>query len=111
MTGAGVPVAPDGIDLWAVLADDDNGLLHVARSRLTEDRFPSLTPECPQVHWFEREIAEQSGVRPEGHGGNRRRNGRRRRRGRRQRRRCGDAERGRCRAHGRVSGCRFFRRY
>jgi Ni,Fe-hydrogenase III large subunit len=63
----GVPAAPDGIDLWAVLADDDNGLLHVARSRLTEDRFPSLTPECPQVHWFEREIAEQWGLCPVGH--------------------------------------------
>ncbi|HEV8266802.1 MAG TPA: hydrogenase, partial [Thermoanaerobaculia bacterium] len=31
------------------------------------DRFPALTPDCPQVHLFEREIAEQVGVRPDGH--------------------------------------------
>src|SRR5207245_1202926 len=28
---------------------------------------PALTLECPQAHWFEREIAEQWGIRPEGH--------------------------------------------
>ena len=37
------------------------------KTRLTSDCFPSLTPDCPQVHLFEREIAEQYGVRPEGH--------------------------------------------
>ena len=26
-----------------------------------------MTPDCPQVHLFEREIAEQWGVVPEGH--------------------------------------------
>src|SRR2546426_10499172 len=31
------------------------------------DSFPSLTPELPEVHLFEREIAEQWGIRPEGH--------------------------------------------
>jgi Ni,Fe-hydrogenase III large subunit len=64
----GVPAAePERCDLWAVLADDENSLLHVARTPLIEDRFPSLTLECPQVHWFEREIAEQWGLRAEGH--------------------------------------------
>jgi Ni,Fe-hydrogenase III large subunit len=29
--------------------------------------YPSLTPDCPQVHLFERELAEQFGVQPEGH--------------------------------------------
>jgi hypothetical protein len=29
--------------------------------------FPSLTPRCSQLHLFEREIAEQFGVVPEGH--------------------------------------------
>ena len=38
-----------------------------ATTTLDSDRFPSLTPDCPQVHLFEREIAEQYGVRPEGH--------------------------------------------
>lgn len=31
------------------------------------DSFPSLTPECPQFHMFEREIAEQWGITPVGH--------------------------------------------
>ena len=31
------------------------------------DRYPAITPDCPQAHWFEREIAEQWGVVPEGH--------------------------------------------
>lgn len=29
--------------------------------------YPSLTAECPQFHLFEREIAEQFGIRPENH--------------------------------------------
>jgi Ni,Fe-hydrogenase III large subunit len=55
------------VDLYAVLADSTHGLLHVARTTLDTDRFPSLTPDCPQAHLFEREIAEQYGVCPEGH--------------------------------------------
>ena len=31
------------------------------------DRYPSLTCDVPQAHWFEREIAEQWGVVPVGH--------------------------------------------
>ena len=53
--------------LHAVVADSARALLHVGRTTLDADSFPSLTPECPQVHLFEREIAEQHGVRPEGH--------------------------------------------
>jgi Ni,Fe-hydrogenase III large subunit len=56
-----------GLDLYAVLADHSRALLRVAKTPLTGDRFPSLTPDCPQVHLFEREVAEQFGVRPEGH--------------------------------------------
>ena len=41
--------------------------MRVGKTTLDSDRFPSLTPDCPQVHLFEREIAEQCGVRPEGH--------------------------------------------
>jgi Ni,Fe-hydrogenase III large subunit len=67
----GVPAsaapAHDPVDLYAVLADAGRALLQVARTRLESDSFPSITPECPQVHLFEREIAEQFGVRPEGH--------------------------------------------
>ncbi len=41
--------------------------MRVGKATLDSDRFPSLTPDCPQVHLFEREIAEQYGVCPEGH--------------------------------------------
>ena len=38
------------------------------RHRTTVEReYASLTPECPQAHWFEREIFEQYGLRPVGH--------------------------------------------
>lgn len=52
--------------LFAVLADDLNGVLSCL-SASVGDRYPALTPDCPQAHWFEREIAEQWGVLPEGH--------------------------------------------
>ena len=60
--------ASDGpVDLYAVLADSARAILRVGATRLGSESFPALTPECPQVHLFEREIAEQYGVRPEGH--------------------------------------------
>ena len=55
------------VDLYAVLADSGGALLHVGKTTVESDHFPSITPECPQVHLFEREIAEQYGVRPDGH--------------------------------------------
>jgi Ni,Fe-hydrogenase III large subunit len=61
----GHPVA-EGLDLYAVLARDWKGELVLLHTRVKES-FPSLTPECPQVHLFERELAEQYGVRPQGH--------------------------------------------
>lgn len=56
-----------GIELLAVLAADAAGELGAIRTRVQGDSFPSLTPECPQMHLFEREIAEQYGVVPLGH--------------------------------------------
>jgi hypothetical protein len=53
--------------LWAVIADDGPGALGLARCVLAEDGFPSLTPAAPQAHLFEREMAEQLGLRPQGH--------------------------------------------
>jgi Ni,Fe-hydrogenase III large subunit len=55
------------VDLYAVLADSARGLLGAGKTTLDSDHFPSLTPECPQVHLFEREIAEEYGVCPEDH--------------------------------------------
>jgi Ni,Fe-hydrogenase III large subunit len=57
----------DGDRLHAVLADSRRSVLHLGQTRLGGGRFPSLTPDCPQVHLFEREIAEQYGYLPEGH--------------------------------------------
>lgn len=59
---------PDGdeIMILAVLAHDSQGMLELCRTRVC-DRYPALTPDVPQVHWFEREIAEQWGIVPEGH--------------------------------------------
>jgi Ni,Fe-hydrogenase III large subunit len=60
--------APAGnVDVYAVLADSARARLHVGMTTLDSDTFQSLTPDCPQVHLFERELAEQYGVRPEGH--------------------------------------------
>lgn len=59
--------ADSGVDLYAVIADAPSGLLKVGMTSLETDVFPSLTPECPQVHLFEREIAEQYGVLADGH--------------------------------------------
>jgi Ni,Fe-hydrogenase III large subunit len=63
---AGSPAA-EGIGLVAVLADDANGRLSVARSTCDGTAFGSVVPEITQAHLFEREIAEQYGVTFEGH--------------------------------------------
>ena len=62
----GRPVNDRRLQLWAVLADDSRSLL-VPLSTETNGSYPSLTPQCPQAHWFEREIFEQYGVRPTDH--------------------------------------------
>jgi Ni,Fe-hydrogenase III large subunit len=55
-----------GVRLYAVICDDEAGSWTVL-SADAGDEYPSLTPDCPQAHWFEREIAEQWGVVPIGH--------------------------------------------
>jgi Ni,Fe-hydrogenase III large subunit len=57
----------DAVTLVLVLADDRQSRLHLATSRVQGAGFESLTPACPQLHLFEREIAEQFGLRAEGH--------------------------------------------
>ncbi len=61
----GVP-CEEGVRLYAVLAQDENGALSACAADVA-DAYPALTPDCPQAHWFERELAEQWGLRPEGH--------------------------------------------
>jgi Ni,Fe-hydrogenase III large subunit len=53
--------------LHLVLADDSRSDLAVGSTLLDAPGFPSFTPQRPQVHLFEREIAEQFGVVPAGH--------------------------------------------
>jgi len=72
----GVPVASSApgpntqsagpIRVYAVLAAPGRETL-ASLAADAADSYPALTPDCPQAHWFERELAEQWGVRPEGH--------------------------------------------
>ena len=55
-----------GNRLIAVVADDKAGTIG-ALSTMVGSAYPSLTPDLPQVHLFERELFENDGVRPEGH--------------------------------------------
>lgn len=52
--------------LYAVLSDDGQGLLGILRCRAVE-QLTSLATLCPQLALFEREIAEQCGLRFTGH--------------------------------------------
>ncbi len=52
--------------LIMILSHDKEGYL-APFSTIVKGSYPSLTDLIPQVHWFEREILEQWGVRPEGH--------------------------------------------
>jgi len=65
----GHPVGDSQIELMVVLADDARGALATAAAVVGENdgKYPALTPECPQAHWFEREIAEQWALTPAGH--------------------------------------------
>ncbi len=67
MFGAMVQPKANAVELYVVLADDEQNRLYAGRTRIEDDRFLSLTPRCPQVHLFEREIAEQFGLKAIGH--------------------------------------------
>ena len=62
----GLARTADGTRLLAALADDATGRIGLVTTAVG-DSYPSLTPACPSAHYFEREIFEQWGVRPEGH--------------------------------------------
>jgi Ni,Fe-hydrogenase III large subunit len=62
----GMPEDSASLSLVAVLADDKRGQLHLARS-LVAERYAAIAAVCAQAERFEREIAEQCGVFPEGH--------------------------------------------
>jgi Ni,Fe-hydrogenase III large subunit len=60
------PLGSSRLRLFAVLADDGAGTLGALSADVGE-RYPSITADCTQAHWFEREIAEQWSIVPEGH--------------------------------------------
>ncbi|MEI6209628.1 MAG: hydrogenase [Desulfuromonadales bacterium] len=57
----------DGATLYCVMSSRaGRGVLGIVATQVCRS-FPSLAELCPQLHLFEREIAEQCLVRPEGH--------------------------------------------
>jgi Ni,Fe-hydrogenase III large subunit len=62
----GETLQSDHVRLIAILAHGNEGTLSVSSTVVT-DTYPALTQDCAQAHWFEREVAEQLGVRPLGH--------------------------------------------
>ncbi len=65
-TAKGSGDSPQPLRLVAVLASESEKRLAVMTTQV-EKSFASFTPACPQLHMFEREIAEQWGVTPVGH--------------------------------------------
>lgn len=53
--------------LYCLLAAPADGVLGVMKTVCSGDSFPSLAVQCPQIQLFEREIAEQCGIRFDGH--------------------------------------------
>jgi Ni,Fe-hydrogenase III large subunit len=62
----GMQVENHQVRLIAVMADSATSRLSIVSTEVDQS-YPCLTLECPQAHWFEREIAEQWQLRPEGH--------------------------------------------
>ncbi len=59
---------PDGAGhrLFALLGNSSAGRFEILSSSVAGG-YPSLTPGCPSAHMFERVIAEETGLIPEGH--------------------------------------------
>jgi Ni,Fe-hydrogenase III large subunit len=62
----GTPEDENHLRLIAVLSDDERGRL-AALCSIVEQQYPSITAECPAAALFERELAEQCAVHPDGH--------------------------------------------
>jgi len=52
---------------YAILESREGPVLQALRTTFPDREFPSITPRCPEAHLFEREIAEQRGLKPIGH--------------------------------------------
>ncbi len=62
----GVPNPDRSVRIYGVTSHSNTGEISVFATDVG-DRYPAFTVNVPQAHWFEREIAEQWGVVPEGH--------------------------------------------
>jgi Ni,Fe-hydrogenase III large subunit len=62
----GTSEGADRLRLIAVLADDERGSLG-ALTAVVGDRYDALSVDCPQASRFERELAEQCAITPDGH--------------------------------------------
>jgi len=59
---------PDGVAMYAVVADDNNSRLNVASSKIdAQSGYRSFTSEISSASMFEREMFEQCEITPEGH--------------------------------------------
>ena len=53
--------------LYAVVIDQFERCFKVVASALSDKSYKALTPDIEAFHWFERELYEQTGIKPEGH--------------------------------------------
>ncbi|MDD2623851.1 MAG: NADH-quinone oxidoreductase subunit C, partial [Candidatus Riflebacteria bacterium] len=60
-----VPAESDN-RIFAVMTNDKKGEIYVFATKYAQT-FESLTPEIPQAHWFEREIAEIHNIKINNH--------------------------------------------
>jgi NADH:ubiquinone oxidoreductase subunit C len=60
------PVDGGYLRLVAVLSQPISGEILIGSCRINGS-WPSITPACPALHWFEREIAEIHNITPHGH--------------------------------------------
>ena len=62
------PLDKKNIILTAVLADDKKNNLLISSSEIKKgSSYESITKNAPSIHLFEREVLEQTGIKPEGH--------------------------------------------
>lgn len=62
----GVPSGPQTLRVYGLINVGATGEIWLLATNVG-DRYPSLTQDVTQAHWFEREMAEQWGVVPEDH--------------------------------------------
>ena len=62
----GVPSRGTSTRVFGLVANSEAGTIELCATDIERD-YPALTPDCPSAHWFERELAEQWALQPQGH--------------------------------------------